>query len=215
MFTLPAADELLARLIVVLLGIPIHEWAHGFAAHLMGDTTPEREGRLTLNPMTHLDPFGTLMILLTGFGWGRPARVSPHLMYKVRNPRLAMALSALAGPLSNFIQAVFFTAILRLGVLNLLPEQVAAWLFKVILLVIIVNVGLIAFNLLPIPPLDGSRILAGIAPPAVADFIERLEPISIYILLAVLFILPRIGLDLVSAMVRPLYSLLFGLLGLW
>lgn len=136
-------------------------------------------------------------------------------MYKVRNPRLAMALSALAGPLSNFIQAVFFTAILRLGVLNLLPEQVAAWLFKVILLVIIVNVGLIAFNLLPIPPLDGSRILAGIAPPAVADFIERLEPISLYILLAVLFILPRIGLDLVGAMVRPLYSLLFGLLGLW
>jgi len=181
----------------------------------MGDTTPEREGRLTLNPTTHLDPFGTLMILLTGFGWGRPARVSPHLMYKVRNPRLAMALSALAGPLSNFIQAAFFTAILRLGVLNLLPEQVAAWLFKVILLVIIVNVGLIAFNLLPIPPLDGSRILAGIAPPAVADFIERLEPISLYILLAVLFILPRIGLDLVSAMVRPLYSLLFGLLGLW
>ena len=215
MFTLPTADELLARLIVVLLGIPIHEWAHGFAAHLMGDTTPEREGRLTLNPMTHLDPFGTLMILLTGFGWGRPARVSPHLMYKVRNPRLAMALSALAGPLSNFIQAAFFAAILHLGVLNLLPEQVAAWLFKVILLVIIVNVGLIAFNLLPIPPLDGSRILAGVAPPAVANFIESLEPISIYILLAVLFILPLIGLDIVGAIMTPLYSLLFRLLGLW
>jgi len=215
MFTLPTADELLARLIVVLLGIPIHEWAHGFAAHLMGDTTPEREGRLTLNPATHLDPFGTLMILLTGFGWGRAARVNPHLMYKVRNPRLAMALSALAGPLSNFIQAAFFAAILHLGVLNLLPEQVAAWLFRVILLVIIVNVGLIAFNLLPIPPLDGSRILAGIAPPAVADFIESLEPISIYILLAVLFILPLIGLDIVGAIMTPLYSLLFRLLGLW
>lgn len=213
MFNL-SADVFLARLIVVLVGIPIHEWAHGFAAYLMGDSTPEREGRLTLNPLAHLDPLGTIMILLTGFGWGRAARVNPYQMRKVPNPRTAMALSALAGPASNFIQAVVFVSILRSGVLNLLPVQTAGWLTRVVIYAIVVNVGLIAFNMLPIPPLDGSRILAGVAPPRVADFIERLEPISMYILLGVLFILPQIGLDLVGMMVRPLYAALYFILGL-
>lgn len=207
-------DLFLARLIVVLIGIPIHEWAHGFAAHLMGDTTPEMEGRLTLNPLAHLDPMGTILILLTGFGWGRPARVNPYQMRKVPNPRTAMALSALAGPLSNLIQAIFFVIILRSGVLNFLPAQAAEWLGRVISFAIVVNVGLIAFNMLPIPPLDGSRVLAGVAPPKVADFIERLEPISMYILLGVLFILPRIGIDLVGWMMTPIILALRLVLGL-
>ncbi|OQA19997.1 MAG: Peptidase family M50 [Chloroflexi bacterium ADurb.Bin360] len=208
------ADVLLARLIVVLLGIPIHEWAHGFAAHLMGDTTPEREGRLTLNPLTHLDPLGTIMILLTGFGWGRAARVNPYQMRKVSNPRTAMALSALAGPASNFIQAVFFAIVLRLGMANLPSTEVVEWLTRVITYAIVVNVGLIAFNMLPIPPLDGSRVLVGVAPPRVGDFIESLEPVSMYILIGVVFILPQIGIDLVGAMMRPIYTVLFLLLGL-
>ena len=92
-------DNILGRLVVILLGIPIHEWAHGWVAHLLGDETPELQGRLTLNPLTHLDPIGTLMILLTGFGWGRAARVNPYRMTKVKSPRVGMALSALAGPL--------------------------------------------------------------------------------------------------------------------
>ncbi|MBN1921006.1 MAG: site-2 protease family protein [Anaerolineae bacterium] len=207
-------DMLLARLIVVLIGIPIHEWAHGYAAHLMGDTTPEREGRLSLNPLTHLDPLGTIMILLTGFGWGRAARVNPYQMRKVPNPRVAMALSALAGPASNFIQAVFFVIVLRLAVSNLPPTATTEWLMRVIIYAISVNVALIAFNMLPIPPLDGSRVLAGVAPPRIADFIESLEPVSIYILIGVVFILPRIGLDLVGWMMEPIYTALYFLLGL-
>ena len=208
------ADVLLARLIVVLLGIPIHEWAHGFAAHLMGDTTPEREGRLTLNPLTHLDPLGTIMILLTGFGWGRAARVNPYQMRKVSNPRTAMALSALAGPASNLVQAIFFVILLRLGASRLPSTETTEWLIRVIIYAIYVNVGLIAFNMLPIPPLDGSRVLVGVAPPRVGDFIESLEPISMYILIGVLFILPRIGLDLVGWMMEPIYAALLFLLGL-
>lgn len=207
-------DMFLARLIVVLMGIPIHEWAHGFAAHLMGDTTPERDGRLTLNPLAHLDPMGTILILLTGFGWGRAARVNPYQMRKVPNPRTAMALSALAGPFSNFIQAIFFVIILRSNVLSLLPNQSAEWLGRVVIFAILVNVGLIAFNMLPIPPLDGSRVLAGVAPRRLADFIERLEPIAPFILLGVLFVLPTLGIDLIGMMMRPIFMALLWLLGL-
>ncbi len=199
-------DILLARLLVVLLGIPIHEWAHGWVAHLLGDTTPEREGRLSLNPFTHLDPIGTLLILTTGFGWGRAARVNPYLMRKAPSPRIGMALSALAGPFSNFIQAFILALLLKSGWIH------AEWLVMVIVYAIAVNIGLIAFNMLPIPPLDGSRVLAGVAPPRVADFIESLEPIAPYLLLGVLFVLPRIGIDLVGWMIMPLYNLLWRVL---
>ncbi len=199
-------DILLARLLVVLLGIPIHEWAHGWVAHLLGDTTPEQEGRLSFNPFTHLDPLGTLLILTTGFGWGKAARVNPHLMHKAPSPRIGMALSALAGPFSNFIQAFILALLLKSGWIH------AEWLVMVIAYAIAVNIGLIAFNMLPIPPLDGSRVLAGIAPPRVADFIESLEPIAPYLLLGVLFVLPRMGIDLVRWMIVPLYNLLWRVL---
>jgi Zn-dependent protease len=169
-------------------------------------------GRLSLNPMVHLDPMGTLLILLTGYGWGKPARVNPYQMTKVSNPRTGMALSALAGPLSNFVQAVILAILLRVGLPDLLPAGIAAKAAEILILAIIVNIGLIAFNMLPIPPLDGSKVLAGVAPPAVADFLESLEPIAPYLLIVVLFVLPRIGIDLVSAMTRPLYRVLVRLL---
>jgi Zn-dependent protease len=207
-------DNLLGRLLVILLGIPIHEWAHGWVAHMLGDETPELQGRLTLNPLTHLDPIGTIMILLTGFGWGRAARVNPYRMSKVKNPRVGMALSALAGPLSNIIQAMVFAIPIRLGVLSLLPAVQANRLLQVFIAVIGVNIGLAAFNLIPIPPLDGSKILAGVVPSPVADVIESLEPYASYIFIFILFILPRMGLDIVSAMVYPLQEffvrMLFG-----
>ncbi|MBN1262092.1 MAG: site-2 protease family protein [Anaerolineae bacterium] len=209
-----SADILLARLVVVFLGIPIHEWAHGWVAHLLGDSTPEREGRLSLNPITHLDPVGTLMILLTGFGWGRAARVNPYLMHRVKNPRTGMALTALAGPLSNFIQAFLLALILRSGVVFLLPGGAADWVAMILLYAIAVNIGLIVFNMLPIPPLDGSRVLAGVAPPRVAEFIERLEPVAPILLIAVLFVLPQLGLDVVSWMTEPLYAFLIRILPL-
>ncbi|MGC9356455.1 MAG: site-2 protease family protein [Anaerolineae bacterium] len=205
-------DILLARLLVVFMGIPIHEWAHGWVAHLLGDDTPERQGRLALNPFVHLDPVGTIMILLTGFGWGRAARVNPYRMTRVRNPRVGMALSALAGPLSNFIQAMVLAIPFRIGLLELLPDEQAFKLGQILLLAILVNIGLIAFNMLPIPPLDGSRVLAGVAPPRVGDFIEGLEPIAPYLLIFVLFILPQVGIDLVAWMTGPIYTFLLRLL---
>lgn len=208
-------EVLLGRLLVIILGIPIHEWAHGWMAHLLGDETPELEGRLSLNPLTHLDPVGTLMILLTGFGWGRAARVNPYRMWRVKNPRTGMALTALAGPLSNILQAVLLALPFRLGLLALLPAAQADKLELILLWAILVNIGLAVFNLLPIPPLDGSRVLAGVVPPRVADFIERLEPIAPFILLGVLFGLPMIGIDLVSWLTTPLFRLLIRVLLGW
>jgi Zn-dependent protease len=197
---------------VIFLGIPIHEWAHGWMAHVLGDETPELQGRLTLNPFTHLDPIGTIAILLTGYGWGRPARVNPYRMTKVGNPRTGMALSALAGPLSNVVQAMILAIPLRLGLQGLFDPVQAQRLELVLRAAIGVNVGLAAFNMLPIPPLDGSRVLAGVAPPSVGDAIERLEPYAGYILLFVLFFLPQMGIDLVGLLAAPLQGFLLEVL---
>ncbi|MGC9469327.1 MAG: site-2 protease family protein [Anaerolineae bacterium] len=208
-------DVLLGRLLVILLGIPIHEWAHGWVAHLLGDETPELQGRLSLNPLIHLDPIGTLMILFTGFGWGRPARVNPYRMSRVRNPRVGMALSAFAGPLSNIIMAMILAIPLRLGLVGLLDYNQGLRLFSVLQAAIAVNIGLAAFNMLPIPPLDGSRVLAGVAPPRVGDFLESLEPYASYILIFVLFFLPQLGIDLIGLLVAPLQSFLLRMLLYW
>ncbi len=200
MFSL-TVDSLITSLLLVLIAIPIHEFAHCWSAYLMGDDTGLRMGRLTLNPLVHLDPWGTLLIFTSRFGWGRPAPVNPYRMTKIRNPRVAMALSALAGPLSNLALAVLLAIPFRLGWLDFWAGPrtlsfLARQLFSM-------NIGLMAFNLLPFPPLDGSHILAGVAPPPVAEFLDSLESVSIYLLMGVLFVLPMMGIDLVGMMVRP------------
>jgi Zn-dependent protease len=190
-------------LIVIFLGIPIHEWAHGWMAYVLGDNTPEMQGRLSLNPFVHLDPIGTLMILFTGYGWGRSARVNPYRMSRVGSARTGMALSALAGPLSNVIQAVLFALPVRLGLLDLLPPSQAQRLASVFAAVIVVNIGLAVFNMIPVPPLDGSKVLAGVAPAPVADALERMEPYAPMLLMLLLFVFPYLGIDVIGILTRP------------
>jgi Zn-dependent protease len=202
MFGLTPA-RLLGRLIVIFLGIPIHEWAHGWMAYVLGDETPEIQGRLTLNPFVHLDPIGTLMILFTGYGWGRSAKVNPYRMSRVGSARTGMALSALAGPMSNIIQAVFFALPIRLGLLDRLPAAQAERLGQVLIAVIGVNISLAVFNMIPIPPLDGSKVLAGVAPAPIADALERAEPYAPMLLMLLIFVLPQLGFDLIGILTRP------------
>lgn len=207
---------LLSRLIVLLVGFPVHEWAHAWSAYKMGDETAALEGRLSLNPLAHLDFLGSLMLLLTGFGWAKPVPVNP---LRMRVPlRRGMALSALAGPAINLLMAMACAIPFRLGWVDLAGLFTGrgllnpAWLLWEIA---IINLDLALFNLLPFFPLDGEKVLMGVVPYPWAERLASFRPYSPYVLMGLLFILPRLGLDLIGwliGMVRvPLEILLFWL----
>lgn len=205
---------LLARLIVLLIGMPIHEWAHAWSAHELGDDTPRLQGRLSLNPMAHLDFLGSLLLLLTGFGWAKPVPVNPYRMRT--NPRSGMALTALAGPAANLLVAALCAIPFRLGWISMVSIFTTQSLLNPALILFYiadVSIGLALFNLLPFFPLDGEKVLIGILPPHWGDWLIELRPYSPYIMLGVLFILPYLGLDVIGLLIgwvrQPLEILLF------
>ncbi len=187
MFHFPSVRELVINIPVFLLALTIHEYAHGWVADRLGDRTARLQGRLSLNPLAHLDPIGTLAIVLIGFGWAKPVPVDYRYL---QNPRRDMMLIAAAGPASNLVLAVATTACLRF-----FPWQSAAaaadWLVVPILLMlrtaVWVNVLLMVFNLMPIPPLDGSRVVSGLLPVRQAVAYSRLEPYGFLIIFALFF----------------------------
>lgn len=145
----------------VLFAISMHEFAHGYVSYKLGDPTPKVSGRISLNPMKHLDPFGTLTLIFLGFGWAKPVMVNPNY-YK--NKKLGMLLVAIAGPVMNFIiaflSALIIGVVTKLGVVNEFTATITQFFFYMSL----INIGLGVFNLIPIPPLDGSKILGAILP---------------------------------------------------
>ena len=171
------------RLPALLVAISFHEFAHAWAADRLGDPTPRRMGRLTLEPWAHLDPIGTLMILLYGFGWAKPVPTNPYF-YRI-GARRGLLWTSLAGPAANLLLslvfAVLLVAVFFTGAFSGVPH-----LSRIIEVTFQLNVVLAVFNLLPIPPLDGSKVLAGILPGRQAELLDRLERLGPFLLLFVL-----------------------------
>lgn len=182
-FDLPS---LLAKLVILLVGFPIHEFAHAYVAYRLGDDTAARQGRLTLNPLAHLDPFGSLLLLVSFIGWAKPVPVNP---WRLRfGPRVGHALVSAAGPLSNLLMAALVAVPWRLGLLENMPFTVLqfAWTF------VAVNVALFLFNLIPLAPLDGNSVLQGLVGAQAARALQPLQKYGPMILLG-LFMLGYIS----------------------
>lgn len=183
-----AIMEILAVVMIVFLILPLHEMAHGFVAYKLGDNTAKNMGRLRFNPMAHVDPIGALMILFVGFGWAKPVPVDPR---NFKNPKAGMAITALAGPVSNLLAA--FAAALLYNVAAIVAANVSlsagAWeLISIFFIYFIsINISLAVFNLIPIPPLDGSKILFAFLPDRIVYKVYQNEQVLSIVLIVLIF----------------------------
>lgn len=179
--------------------ITVHEAAHAFAADRLGDPTPRSQGRLTLNPLKHLDPLGTVLLLLFRFGWGKPVIFDP---YNLKHPRQDAALISIAGPASNILWAIVGSI-----VIYFLPSDISPVLYPFVFL----NVGLAIFNLVPVHPLDGAKILLGLLPAEMAyEWEAIMNRYGIIILLLLIF--PFSGVSPVIALISPIINIILKLL---
>ena len=183
-------------LIPAILAITLHEAAHGYAAYHFGDDTAMRAGRISINPLRHIDPIGTILLpgllLLSGsrlmFGYAKPVPVN---FWRLRNPKRDMIWVAAAGPGTNLAMA--FAAALLVHVVGLLPESMNEWVFDNLRNAVELNILLAVFNMIPLPPLDGGRVAVGLLPQPLSVMLARLEPYGMMILIFVLLVLPTIA----------------------
>uniref|UniRef100_A0A832GP27 Site-2 protease family protein n=1 Tax=Caldimicrobium thiodismutans TaxID=1653476 RepID=A0A832GP27_9BACT len=181
---MPDLKILILLLPILLFALTVHEFSHGLTAYLLGDPTPQRAGRLTLNPLKHLDLFGTLTLILTqAIGWAKPVPINPNYF---KNPWRDMAITSAAGPLSNFLLAILFAFSYHLfNTLNLNFKEIKISEPMAIIsyLGVKINLGLALFNFLPIPPLDGSKILVKFLPPYLRENYLRIELMGFFLIL--------------------------------
>lgn len=193
-------SSLLVWLPVILISITIHEFSHGLVADYLGDPTARYAGRLSLNPIAHLDPIGMLMLIVVHFGWAKPVPVNAN---NFKDPQKGMALVGLAGPFSNLLLA-WGLAMFSRYLLPVLPEA-PLWVYQMIGHAIWLNIALAVFNFIPIPPLDGSRILSGVLSPMASARLAQLEQYGFLFIIMLLF-LPGTS-DLIFGTVNFLFRL--------
>lgn len=205
-------DTIISRILTLLIAFTVHEFSHAWVANSFGDDTPRANGRLTLNPAVHLDLMGTLMLLFAGFGWAKPVPINPFALRR-RSPAAVMLVS-LAGPVSNLLMAGLAAIPLRF---DLVP-QVNNWPgflptpFQFLFDFMVINILLMLFNLIPLAPLDGEKVLEYFLPPAGVNVLDRIRPYGPMILLAIVFVLPILGVDIFGIILRPLLRTISSLL---
>ena len=199
-------QQLAIQLPPLLFALTVHELAHGWVAFRLGDPTAKMAGRLTMNPLKHLDPLGVLAFVIMKIGWAKPVPVDPRYF---RNPQKDMLLVALAGPGANVLLAIASALLARVLVsVPVLPLFVLQPLVGMLVASVWINIMLAVFNIIPIPPLDGSKVLMGVLPPEAARSFARIEPFGFFILLA-LFYTGVIG-GLILPIIRFADNLLLG-----
>lgn len=197
---------ILLLILPLLISIALHEWAHGFIAYKLGDSTPKAYGRLTLNPIKHLDLIGTIMLFVVGIGWAKPVPISPENL----KSKFKIALVGAAGPLSNISLAVIFSFV-SVILSKYLNNNSLEFFFLMSTLVVRINLILTVFNLMPIPPLDGSRILSWILPEKINKFYVKLEPYGMAIILILAF---TIGFKHIYSIAVIMQNKLFNIINL-
>ena len=209
---------LISRVIILITAFTVHEFAHAWTATMFGDDTPRINGRLTLNPLSHLDPMGSLLLIVAGFGWAKPVPINPNALS--RRSSAALMWVSLAGPFSNLCMAALAAIPFRVGLLSpfdafvpnegILPTQ-EQFLFEFIY----INLLLMLFNLLPIAPLDGEKILMFFLPPNAARAYEAFRPYGPLVLMLIVFAGPLLGFNIIGTIIGPpmqaLMSLLVGI----
>jgi len=200
--------SLLISIPAVLVAITFHEYAHAFAAYKLGDETAKSQGRLTLNPIKHMDPVGILMLLFLGFGWGRPVQIDPRNFNRNMSAKKAEAIVAIAGPAANFILAIVFSIItallIKFNALDKMNYRAALTIIEILQSIVILNVGLGLFNLIPLPPLDGSKVLCAFLPYNVEMSFRNNEQIF-YMVFMILWITGLLG-SFISPAISVVYN---------
>jgi Zn-dependent protease len=196
-------ERLLAAIIALMVGLTFHEFSHALLADQLGDRGPRAMGRLTLNPIPHIDPLGALMLVVAGFGWAKPVMVNPAAL---RDGQRSMALVAFAGPIANVVVAIGFAVIYRvLGVVGVDD----GFVLRLVELVVRLNILLAIFNLIPIPPLDGYNVLLAFLPPRQAQVVRQYAPYGVIVLLLLVF-LPGSPLRALLRLAIPVSQVLIG-----
>jgi Zn-dependent protease len=208
LFLLRDEPQLFAAFVIaVIVGITLHEFSHAAVASLQGDQTARAQGRLTLNPLAHLDPLGSIALIVAGFGWGRPVPVTPS---RLRNRRFGHVLVGLAGPAANFVLAIVSVVALRIAYRPADLTFDVNFTLRLLDTLVAVNVILGVFNLLPIPPLDGSTLLSILLPPSRQNIVRFLDQYGVFLLLALLILAP----NLLTPIFRSITEAIYGLVGL-